>query len=481
MRNQLTFFRVFFLVLTAVHVVGAYFLFSLWIASDRMRWFLTVISYPVGIAVLTALVAAAYACLPVGKVPLSYNLRNLQIRWKTTVMTGLAFTLVVFLVTVMLAFVLAMYRMTQESGVPGNVIILSDGANDEVISNLAKGVSVSLAPDEIQAAIERDEKGNFLAVREVYAIVNHVIPDAPAGGRKGRFIQMRGLDNPYTAARVHQIQLQPGGRWWSDSGVQERTNMSLIEVVVGDGIARTFGQDRGQTSLKLGDVLKIGPREWIVVGIMEPSGSSFGNEIWAKDDQVQGTYKRDNYNSYVVRTKDEETAKKGVALIKSWRLGDKSFAAFTEMEYYERLSQTSNQFLIAFIFVAIIMAIGGILGVMNTMFAAISQRTKDIGVLRLLGYTRWQILMSFLLESLVIGLVGGLVGCALGYVLADGYVVSSIVSAGQGGGGKSVVLKLIVNPELLGIGMGFSLVMGAMGGFLPAVSAMRLKPLESLR
>jgi ABC-type antimicrobial peptide transport system permease subunit len=113
------------------------------------------------------------------------------------------------------------------------------------------------------------------------------------------------------------------------------------------------------------------------------------------------------------------------------------------------------------------------------MFAAISQRIKDIGVLRILGFASWQILVSFLLESLVIALVGGLLGCALGY-LANGWSASSIVGSGQGGG-KSVVLKLVVDANTLATGMLLTLVMGGLGGLLPALSAMRLKPLDSLR
>src|SRR5262245_4947350 len=456
------------------------------ILSSALFWFLMLIALALGLlaiaGVIMGLIAVAWALLPVTKVPLSYNLRNLQVRWKTTLVTALAFTMVIGLLTVMLSFVRAMYRLTQESGVPGNVMILSDGANDEAFSNLPKGVSIALLPADIQAAIEKDEDGKFLAVKEVYAIVNHKIPDAPEGGRQRRFIQMRGLDDPYIAAKVHNVKLKPGGRWWSASGVQETARgLAYIEVVVGDGIARTFGQDKGKSTVELGEVLSIGPREWIVVGIMEASGSSFANEIWARDSAVQETYARFNYNTYVARTKDEETAKKGVALVKEYRAGEKSFAAFTEKEYYERLSQTNMQFLATFMFIALIMAIGGVLGVMNTMFAAISQRAADIGVMRLLGFSRWQILMSFMLESLVIAFVGGLMGCALGYLLADGYTASSIVSAGQGGGGKSVVLTLKVEPLILGVGMLFTFLMGAVGGLVPSLSAMGLKPLESLR
>ena len=149
-----------------------------------------------------------------------------------------------------------------------------------------------------------------------------------------------------------------------------------------------------------------------------------------------------------------------------------------ETDYYASLSETNAQFAYAIGFLAVVMSVGGVFGVMNTMFAAISQRTKDIGVLRLLGYARWQVLVSFLLESLVIALVGGLLGCGLGS-LADGWTATSMMM-GQGGG-KSVVLQLAMSPDIVAAGILLTLLMGLLGGLLPALSAMRLKPLEALR
>jgi ABC-type antimicrobial peptide transport system permease subunit len=125
------------------------------------------------------------------------------------------------------------------------------------------------------------------------------------------------------------------------------------------------------------------------------------------------------------------------------------------------------------------MSVGGVFGVMNTMFAAVSQRIADLGVLRLLGFARWQILVSLLVESLVIAIVGGALGGAIGW-MADGWTATSVVSSGQGGG-KFVVLRLIVDADTLAKGMLVSVAMGFLGGLLPALSAMRLKPLESLR
>jgi ABC-type antimicrobial peptide transport system permease subunit len=151
----------------------------------------------------------------------------------------------------------------------------------------------------------------------------------------------------------------------------------------------------------------------------------------------------------------------------------------TEAEYFESLNETNRMFLYAVIFVAAIMGVGGIFGIINTMFAAIAQRTRDIGVLRILGFARWQILLSFFLESLLLAVVGGVLGCALGS-LVDGLSATSQMSSGTGGG-KSVMLKLVVDARILGAGMGFALVMGCVGGLLPSLSAVRMKLLDSLR
>jgi putative ABC transport system permease protein len=125
------------------------------------------------------------------------------------------------------------------------------------------------------------------------------------------------------------------------------------------------------------------------------------------------------------------------------------------------------------------MSVGGIFGVMNTMFAAISHRMSDIGVLRILGYARWHILVSLLLEALAIALVGGLLGCCLG-ALSDGWTATSIVG-GSAGGGRSVVLQLSISPDIIAGGILLTLLMGLLGGLLPALSAMRLKPLDALK
>jgi len=154
-------------------------------------------------------------------------------------------------------------------------------------------------------------------------------------------------------------------------------------------------------------------------------------------------------------------------------------SARTEPEHFAKMAEANQQLLGSIYLVSGIMALGGVFGVMNTMFAAIRQRAADIGMLRVLGFARWQVLVSFLLESLLIAAIGGLAGCAVGY-LADGVTTNSVVGT-SGGGMKRVSFRMVVDGNTLAAAALFTLVMGFLGGLLPALSAMRQKPLESLR
>lgn len=416
-----------------------------------------------------------------GRVPVRYNLRNLVVRWRITLLTALAFTLVVGLLVFMLAFVNGMFRLTQGSGQPGNVMVLSDGATDELFSNLGYRDTSDI---ERHPNVLKDEHGRALASWELYLVVNQPIAGAgPDASRKRRFLQLRGIDDPVRSGLVHGLTLQPGGAWFSPAGVQARPDdpygEQVLQCVVGQGIARELGRDYGKLSLEAGDLFDIGPRRWIVTGVMQSAGSTFDSEIWAKR-QIAGPMfgKESTYTTLVLRTRDEATAEETARdLTANYKLS--AVQAQTESAYYKNLNSTNQQFLFAIVFVAVFMAVGGIFAVMNTMFAAISQRIKDIGVLRILGFARWQVLVSFFLESLLIALVGGLIGCAVGS-LCHGWTASSIVG-GSSGGGKSVVLKLVVDGTILASGLLFALIMGTVGGLLPSLWAMRLRALESLR
>ncbi len=386
----------------------------------------------------------------VGKVPPSYNVRNLMVRWKTTVMTGLAFTLVVSLMTVMLAFVNGMTRLTEKSGQPGNVIVLADGATDESFSTLSFSDTSDI---ERQPGVLQDENGVAQCSKEVFVIVNQEIKVAEGEKPRRRFVQVRGVEDPALAGAVHGLKLKPGGVWFSEGGVEEAAAKAggapqdvLVQAVLGNGLAAELGYDRPEKKpLAVGDAFPLGARMWKVVGILDSTGSTFDSELWAKRARVGEDFgKQNTFSSYLIRTAGPAAAKALTNDLQNYKKA--ALNPQVETEYFSKQGETSKQFLVAVIVVAVVMAIGGVFGVMNTMYAAISQRTKDIGVLRILGYARWQVLVSFLLESLVIALIGGIVGCAIG-MLADGWTARSVVSSGPGGG-KSVVLQLVVSPEI---------------------------------
>src|SRR4051794_12183426 len=156
----------------------------------------------------------------IGKVPIGYNLKNLLVRWWITLLTASAFTLVVFLLTVMLAFVNGMYKLTEGSGQPGNVMILSDGATDELFSNMVYSDTSNI---ERQPGVLVDQVRNLpLCSREVYIVVTQPIPAPDDQPQRRRFVQVRGVDDALSTSSVQGINLYPdGGKWFSEAGVEE--------------------------------------------------------------------------------------------------------------------------------------------------------------------------------------------------------------------------------------------------------------------
>jgi putative ABC transport system permease protein len=420
-----------------------------------------------------------------GRVPFSYNLRNLLVRWRTTLLTALAFTLVVGLMTVMLAFVNGMYALTKGSAVPGNVMVLADGATDEIFSDIGYGDIGTLANKDYVKRLpmklgERDADVPLVSW-ELFQVVSQPIPGAKEGGRMRRFVQVRGVEDPVISGRIHELPLLDGGQWFDPgAGVQAVAGKAeqYIQCVIGEGLARELGSDFAKPSLVVGDTFDLGPRKWIVVGIMKSAGRTFDSEVWAKRKVVGEMLRKDTRSTAVLRVADGRDAAQVASEI-TLEFKSPAVQARTEADYFESLNSTNETFLYAILAVAVVMALGGCFGVMNTMFAAIAQRTRDIGVLRILGFARWHILASFFLESMLLALIGGAVGIAIG-ALSDGWSATSQIAGGQGGG-KSVMLKLVVDGRILVAGLAFSLLMGCIGGLLPALSAIRLKVLDALR
>ncbi len=446
--------------------------------------------------------------LLIGRVPLAYNVRNLSVRWKTNAMTAFAFACVVGLLSFLLAFVNGMNRLTEGSGVPGNVFVLSDGSTDEVFSNLGYGdlgnverarVGEELAVDAagkpvldgrgqkrwkaipplvIRSEQAADGQKVYWSSKETYYSVNMAVPNS----ERRRFVQLRAHEDADISAKVHAVELQTG-RWYAPVGVDEN---SRVECVVGAGIAKTFGEDVGKAALVTGDTFELGDMTWVIVGIMKSEGKTFGSEIWVKKfDRVTKTFGKEKYTTMVLRTeKDTRQASRAFAnfLNDQDKYPTEKLKAFSEPDYYAEQSKTNNFFLTCVLVVCVVMAIGGVFGMMTTMFASIAQRIRDIGVLRLLGFKRWQVMVSFLLEGLAVAAVGGLLGVLVAWLLADGRTATSTLSGGGGGpGGKTIALTISVDAQVIALALLFTFVMGRLGGLVPALSAMRMKILDSLR
>jgi ABC-type lipoprotein release transport system permease subunit len=458
--------------------------------------------------------------LLIGKVPLAYNLRYLWVRRRDTLLTAVVFTVVVALVVVLLAFVNGMYQLNEGTGVPGNVLVLSEGSTDEIFSNLGRsdvdnivtvqvdadaegrpfpkalgvqrvtpdasgkpliGNDGKLVPLPDDAPAELRNKAPFLASRETYMVMNQPVPTKPGQAARRRLVQVRALEDCRIAAAVHNISLYPGGKWFAANSVEVKDGKPYLACCIGEGTASRLGEDIGRP-LQPGDTFNLGDEDWLVVGIMNTQGTTYGSEIWTgiSNTVVTGAGRGNKYTTLVLRMEDNsEAASRAMASYLQDRYTQVKLKAYSEPDYYKELTKTNESFLVCIVIVAVVMAVGGVFGVMNTMFASIAARIREVGVMRILGFKRWQILIAFMLESLMIAFVGGLLGCLIGSY-ANGFEATSNLSGGQGGG-KSVALKLVVDFQILAAGMLFTLVLGRLGGLVPALSAMRMEILESLR
>jgi putative ABC transport system permease protein len=380
-------------------------------------------------------------------VPLSYNYRNLRVRWKTTLMTASGFTLVVAALVVMLAFINGIEAACAVTGEPENVLLLSKGNNDEVLSQMERDL---VAQVESSKGVARDAAGRPIASRELFMVVHH---RQDASG-EFRFLQVRGVLP--AAFQVHaQLRLL--------SGRTIRPGQS--EVMIGKGLGR-------EEHLQVGDRIEMGRKHWKICGVFECSGAAFESELWCDLNELASQFRREGlYSSVVLRAPTPERAEELAEQLRNSR--NFSVEAMTEPKYYQKQSEQTKIMQTAAWGIAWFMGIGAMFGVMNTMFAAIGQRSKDIAVLRILGFEARDILLSFLIEAILIVAIGGLLGVALGAAV-NGITRSASV------GVRHIDFAFRVDGRILAIAGLFSVIMGILGGLLPALAAMRVKPLEAL-
>jgi putative ABC transport system permease protein len=384
-------------------------------------------------------------------IPLTYNLRNLVVRKTTTMMTALGIGLTVAVLLAILALVGGLRSSLQASGNPLNVLVMRKGTNAE----LSSGVTQANFQDvKFKRGIASTASGQPLASLEMVSVINLASVDAPDGTN----VTLRGITR--TGIGLRDNLKLVSGRWF-DPGKRE--------VVVGESIEKRF------PAARVGQRLHFGRGAWDVVGIMSVGRGTTNSEIFGDLNQVSSDFQRaDALSSILVRATDLVAAR---ALINDIGNDPKlNLDALSEEAYYQ--AQTSSGIVIESLglFVSIIMGVGSSFAAMNTMYAAVARRAQEIGTLRVLGFSRGSILVSFIVESILLAALGGLVGCLL--VLPLNGLTTGI---GNFVTFSEIDFNFRVTPQIMALGVTFAMLLGALGGLFPAASASRKEILTALR
>lgn len=383
-------------------------------------------------------------------VPLSYNVRNLRVRKTTTLMTALGVALTVSVLLGIGTLVEGLRSALESSGDPLNLIVMRQGSTAELVSIVGKESFDVLKFEDGIAQLD----GEPMISHEVLSVVNLALRNDSTSVSN---VSVRGLSQVGIGMRSDARLVE--GRWFEPG---------KREVVVGEGVHRL----RAGTSI--GDAIYFGRSDWVVVGVFSAGESAFNSEIWADGNLAgQDLGRGSARSSILVRAEDEVAAARLIGVVADdQRLG---LEAERESEYYAKQMLSAEPVRYLGIFVAVIMAIGSCFAAMNTMFAAIANRSREIGVLRLLGFSRFSILSSFMVESLFLALLGGMMGCLLVLPLngLQGRIGNFVTFA-------ETTFVFRITPEYIAIGMAFAAVMGVVGGFLPARMAAHREVLDSL-
>jgi len=383
-------------------------------------------------------------------IPIAYNLRNLIVRKTTTVMTALGIGLTVAVLVADLALVEGLRSAFKASGHPLQLIVLRKGSNAEVNSSVTREALQVL---KVKPGLAVNSAGEAMASPEVLAIINLPGVDSPLGMN----LTVRGVTP--IGIEMRDLKLQQGR--WFQSGQRE--------IVVGKSVAKRY------PNAQLGKRVHFGKGDWDVVGVFDAGESAINGEIWGDLNQIDSDYNRlDTVGSVLVRASDSAMVQSLINSLEDDRqLG---VNAVREREYYEQQTSSGAPLQIFGLLVAVIMAVGSSFAAMNTMYAAVARRAKEIGTLRVLGFSRGSIMLSFLIESLLLALIGGALGCLLALPING-------VTTGVGNFAtfSEVAFDFRIGPGAMLAGIIFALVVGAIGGLFPAGSAARKEILTALR
>ncbi len=384
-------------------------------------------------------------------IPISYNIRNLRLRKGLTIMTALGIALTVTTVVFLMALLAGLKQAFVSSGDPLNVLVLRKGSTAE----LSGGFDASLFPTlKNLPGIAKDSHGEPLASGEWVVVI--VLPRKDGTGEVNVTVRGMMTDGLELRPRVNLLE----GRWFTPG---------QREVVLSESIHKRFAHSN------VGDEIQFGKGPWRVVGIFDAGGSAYESEVWGDVNQMASDFDRQGaFASAYLRATDPVAAgalKNAVSDDQRLKLD-----GILETDYYAKQTSSGGAIKLVGYLVGFIMGIGSIFAAMNTMYAAVAYRSREIATLRVIGFSRPSILTSFVLESLLLSLLGAVVGIVL-MLPFNGMTTgtSNQVTFSE------VVFSLRMTPMVILAAVIFALVMGFFGGLAPAYHAARQNILTALR
>jgi putative ABC transport system permease protein len=382
--------------------------------------------------------------------PLKYNVSNVLVRWRSTLATILGIAMVVAVYIMVNALAVGLEKNSANTGDPRNLMIVRKGSTAESSSQVTLE---QFRMVQYLEGVERDANDKPLATADVLILIN--LPRRELEGEAN--VLVRGV-GPMGMALRPQVSLT-AGRWFAPG---------KREVVVPEKIGPRF------ENLGLGEKFKTAGSVFTVVGTFDGDRSAFDSEIWMDADEARSVFDRDFYSSILIRVDNTNRAPAITARIE----GDKRLPlqATPEVLYYKSQTGTATPIRWMGKFLAIAMSIGAIFSAMNTMYASVGARTREVGTLRVLGFRRRTVLLSFILEGAFLALLGGLLGCVMAF-----YVNGKTTGTLNFQSFSEVVFQFRITPGLLLHGLLFSVIVGVVGSLLPAIRAARLPVISSLK
>jgi len=391
--------------------------------------------------ILVGLLAALLAPF-LGSVPIYYNLRSIKARWTSAIVAvlGIAGTVGVFVA--MLSLANGFKATLVASGSPGNALILRAGSPTEMMGGVTLA-SVRVVQDA--PGVARDASGP-LVTQEVVGVMPFPLISTGTDAN----VQVRGVSS--NVLRVRTFAKIADGRMFQPG---------LSEIVVGKNASKSY------TGLTVGNTVQFGGGHWQVVGIFDTGGSAFDSEIWCDAKLLNEILKRpDNiFQSITVHLESPQAFQQFKdAVTSDPRM---NVDVTREIDYYAKQSTVMTRLITVLGgLVAAIMAIGAIFGALNTMYSAISERGREIATMRAVGYSGWNVVLSFLFEALLISFIGGVIGC-IAVLPLNGLTTNTMNFQTF----ANVAFAFKITFDLLLLGVVFALVMGVLGGLLPAIRA----------